>query len=115
MSTDSETRDFTGPDPGDQARPHAKPPLRRPVRGRMIAGVAAGLARYFGMDVTVMRILLVVLALLGVIGSTLAVAGLPLYLAGIPLYLACWVLVPEEGSEHSIVGNLLHSGHDGAT
>jgi phage shock protein PspC (stress-responsive transcriptional regulator) len=112
MTTDSETRDFAGSDHGDQARTHARPPLRRPTRGRMIAGVAAGLARYFGIDVTIVRIALVVLALLGVISSSLAVVGFPLYLAGIPLYLACWILIPEEGHEHSIAGHLLRSAHD---
>jgi phage shock protein PspC (stress-responsive transcriptional regulator) len=112
MTTDSDARDFTGPDAGDQARPHAKPPLRRPSRGRMLAGVAAGLARYFGIDVSIVRIALIVLALLGVIGSSLAVAGVPLYLAGIPLYLACWVLIPEEGQDRSIAGHLLRSAHD---
>jgi phage shock protein PspC (stress-responsive transcriptional regulator) len=114
MSTDSDTRDFTGPDSGNQARPHPKPPLRRPMQGRMLAGVAVGLARYFGIDVTIVRIGLVVLAVLGVIGSTLAVVGFPIYLAGIPLYLACWVLIPEEGQEHSIAGHLLRSAHDRA-
>jgi phage shock protein C len=78
----------------------------------MLAGVAAGLARYLGVDVTIVRIVLVVLAVLGVIGSTLSVVGFPLYLAGIPLYLACWVLIPEEGNEHSIAGHLLRSAHD---
>jgi phage shock protein PspC (stress-responsive transcriptional regulator) len=112
MTTDSDRRDDTGPGHGDQADPHAKAPLRRPTRGRMIAGVAAGLARYFGIDVTIVRIALVVLALLGVIGSSLSVVGFPLYLAGIPLYLACWVLIPEEGHDHSIAGHLLRSAHD---
>ena len=73
----------------------------------MLAGVAAGLARYLGVDVTIVRIVLVVLAILGIIGSSLSVAGIPLYLAGIPLYLACWVLIPEEGQDHSIAGRLL--------
>ncbi len=112
MSTESDTTDFAGPGQGDDARSHAKPPLRRPMQGRMLAGVAAGLARSFGIDVTIVRIVLVVLALLGVIGSTLAVVGFPIYLAGIPLYLACWILIPEEGQEHSIAGRLLRSAHD---
>ena len=30
--------------------------LRRPVRDRMVAGVAAGLARYLGVDVMIVRI-----------------------------------------------------------
>jgi phage shock protein PspC (stress-responsive transcriptional regulator) len=75
----------------------------------MLAGVAAGLAHYFGVDVTIVRIVLAVLAILGIVGSSIAVAGIPLYLAGIPLYLACWVLIPEEGQEQSIAGSFLHS------
>src|SRR5262249_40717698 len=58
-------------------------PLSRPVDDRMIAGVAAGIARYLGADVTVIRIILVVLAFVG---------G-----AGVPIYLAGWLLIPEEG------------------
>jgi phage shock protein PspC (stress-responsive transcriptional regulator) len=112
MSTDSDTQEFAAPDYGDEARPHGKPPLRRPVRGRMVAGVAAGLGRHFGIDVTIVRIVLVVLAVLGIIGSSLAVADFPLYVAGIPLYLACWILIPEEGEDRSIVGHLLRAAHD---
>jgi phage shock protein PspC (stress-responsive transcriptional regulator) len=112
MSTDGDTEGFTAPGQDDDTRPQAKPPLRRPMRGRMLAGVAAGLARYFGVDVSIVRIGLVVLAVLGVIGSTLAVIGFPIYLLGIPLYLACWILIPEEGQEQSIAGHLLRSAHD---
>jgi phage shock protein PspC (stress-responsive transcriptional regulator) len=112
MSTDSDAQQFTSPDGGSQAGQRGKPPLRRPARGRMLAGVAAGLARYFGVDVTIIRISLVALAFLGIIGSSLAVAGFPLYLAGIPLYLACWVLIPEEGADHSIASRLLRSAED---
>jgi phage shock protein PspC (stress-responsive transcriptional regulator) len=112
MSTDNDTQHFTGPEPDNERRPDSRPPLRRPARGRMIAGVAAGLAGYFRVDVTIVRIGLVVLALLGVIGSSLSVIGIPLYLAGIPLYLACWVLIPEEGSDYSIASHLLRSAHD---
>lgn len=61
----------------------------------MLAGVASGLARYLGVDVTVVRIVLVVLA---------AVGG-----AGVPLYLAGWLLIPEEGSEQSIASEFLQS------
>lgn len=64
---------------------------RRLVRvrdGRMLAGVASGLAGYLGVDVLIVRIIIVVLALAG---------G-----AAVPLYLACWLLIPDEGSEQSI-------------
>jgi phage shock protein PspC (stress-responsive transcriptional regulator) len=67
--------------------------LRRPHDGRLIAGVAAGAADYFGIDVTIVRIVLVVLALFG---------G-----AGVPLYLAAWLLVPDEGSDVSAAEELL--------
>jgi phage shock protein PspC (stress-responsive transcriptional regulator) len=76
----------------DQSRPQ---PLSRPVNDRMVAGVAAGLARYLGADVTIIRIVLVVLAFVG---------G-----AGVPIYLACWLLIPEEGSDQSIVSGFFQS------
>jgi phage shock protein C len=61
-------------------------PVRRFLRSRddrMIAGVCGGAARYFGIDPTLLRLLLVVAAILG-IGT------------GALVYLACWLLVPEE-------------------
>ncbi len=70
-------------------------PLRRPFENRMLAGVAAGLAGYFGVDVTIVRIAFVVLTLVG---------G-----AGIPLYLAGLLLIPEQGSDQSIAGSLIES------
>jgi phage shock protein PspC (stress-responsive transcriptional regulator) len=72
-----------------------RPALRRPYQDRMFMGVAAGLARYFGVDVTIVRIAFVVLTVVG---------G-----AGIPLYLAGLLLIPEEGSDQSIVGSLIES------
>jgi phage shock protein PspC (stress-responsive transcriptional regulator) len=60
------------------------PWLVRPKQGRMIAGVAAGLADRFGMDRGMMRLLFV----------------LSLILPGpqILIYLVLWVIIPEEGS-----------------
>jgi phage shock protein PspC (stress-responsive transcriptional regulator) len=69
--------------------------LRRPVGDRMIAGVAAGIARYLGVDVTLVRIAFVVLAFVGG-------AALPLYVAG-------WLLIPEDGADQSIAGELFSS------
>jgi phage shock protein C len=69
--------------------------LYRPVDDRMLAGVASGIARYLGADVTLVRIVLAVLALVG---------G-----AGVPVYLAGWLLIPEEGAQQSIAGELLSS------
>ncbi len=69
--------------------------LRRPFAGRMLAGVAEGLGRYLGIDTTIVRIGFVVLVLFG---------G-----AGIPLYLAGLLLIPDEGSEVSILGSVIGS------
>ena len=52
--------------------------LRRPADGRILGGVAAGLAGYYALNVTHVRIILVALSFL---------AG-----AAIPLYLAAWLL-----------------------
>jgi phage shock protein PspC (stress-responsive transcriptional regulator) len=74
-------------------------PLRRLREGSMLAGVATGLAEYFDIDVTFVRIGLVALTLLG---------G-----AGVPLYVAAWLLIPEEGSEVAIAGEVLrHAWHN---
>jgi phage shock protein PspC (stress-responsive transcriptional regulator) len=73
----------------------ARTALRRPFEDRMLAGVAAGLARYFGVDTTIVRIAFVVLTIVG---------G-----AGIPLYLAGLLLIPDEGSDQSIAGSIIES------
>jgi phage shock protein C len=71
--------------------------LRRPADGRILGGVAAGLARYFALDVAHVRIILVALSFLG---------G-----AAVPLYLAAWVLIPAEGSGIAIADEVLsHAG-----
>jgi phage shock protein C len=72
-----------------------QPTLFRPLHDRMLAGVAAGIANYVGVDVTVVRIVLAVLVFVG---------G-----AGIPVYLAGWLLIPEEGAERSIASELVRS------
>ena len=59
----------------------------------MLAGVAAGLADYFDIDPTIVRIGFVALAFLG---------GL-----AVPLYLAGWVLIPDEDSDQSIAEELV--------
>jgi phage shock protein PspC (stress-responsive transcriptional regulator) len=57
--------------------------LSRPVNDRMIAGVCSGVARRFGLDPNVVRIIFV----------------LSMLLPGpqILLYLAGWLLIPAEG------------------
>ncbi len=58
--------------------------LIRPKEGRMIAGVALGMANYFNVDVTFVRLIWVLLILPG---------GVP----GLLPYIICWVVIPEEG------------------
>ncbi|HEY1013322.1 MAG TPA: PspC domain-containing protein [Herpetosiphonaceae bacterium] len=59
--------------------------LTRPTDDRMIAGVISGLARYVEMDVTMLRLIVVVLTLIG-FGTT------------IPLYAILWLIVPATGT-----------------
>ncbi len=96
LTTKSGPRTESGPRTGSPFGywpEHAAP--RRPFHDRMLAGVAAGLARYLGVDVTIVRIAFVVLTVIG---------G-----AGIPLYLAGLLLIPEEGSDQSIASSLIES------
>ena len=56
--------------------------LTRSKTDRMIAGVCGGFAAYSGIDVNIVRLVMVLLAVLG--GS------------GVLLYLIAWVIVPAE-------------------
>jgi phage shock protein C len=56
--------------------------LYRSKSNRKLAGVCGGLAQYFNLDATLMRVLFVVLAVLG--GS------------GLVIYVAMWIIVPNE-------------------
>jgi phage shock protein PspC (stress-responsive transcriptional regulator) len=94
--TDSPDTDRITPEPGPGTRPvPGRPLLRRSYTERVLGGVAGGLARYFGVDPTIVRIAFVVATLVG---------G-----AGIPLYLAGLLLIPEEGSNQSIAGSFFES------
>ena len=104
MNTDTMNPEAPTQPTAGQSDRHPEPPfgfgpersaLRRPFQDRMLAGVAAGLARYFGVDPTIIRIAFVVLTIVG---------G-----AGIPLYLAGLLLIPEEGSDQSIAGTIIES------
>jgi phage shock protein PspC (stress-responsive transcriptional regulator) len=85
---------------------HERPPLRRPARGRMLAGVSVAIGRHFNVDVTIVRVAFAVLTIVGFAGVPY-LGFIPFYLGGIPLYLACWLLIPEEGSDHSIASGFL--------
>lgn len=62
--------------------------LHRVREGRVIAGVCAGLASYFGVDPTLVRL---AFALVTVFGGF-----------GVLLYLCAWIVIPEEGGDGSI-------------
>ena len=56
--------------------------LYRSTTNRQLAGVCGGLAEYFNLDATLIRVLFVLLAVLG--GS------------GVVLYVAMWIIVPKQ-------------------
>jgi phage shock protein C len=56
--------------------------LVRPKEGRWLAGVCAGFARYFELDPTLIRVVLILCVCL---------AG-----TGILAYLICWLVIPSE-------------------
>ncbi len=94
----TESTPRVGPDPRAGSAFGYRPdhaPLRRPFQGRMLTGVAEGLAQYFNVDTTIVRIAFGILTVMG---------G-----AGIPLYLAGLLLIPDEGSDQSIAGSLIES------
>lgn len=59
--------------------------LARPRNDRVLVGVCAAIARRFGWNPTVVRVLYVV-------GSAVSAA-----FPGIVVYLALWLLIPEDG------------------
>jgi phage shock protein C len=73
--------------------------LVRSRKGRMVAGICAGAAEYFGLDVTLVRVIVAVVAVL--------TGG-----AGLLAYLAAWAIIPEEGEKTSIAENLLSKKQD---
>jgi phage shock protein PspC (stress-responsive transcriptional regulator) len=62
--------------------------------GRMAAGVCAGLAAYFKVDVNLVR--------LG-FGVFTVFYGL-----GILIYLIAWAILPEEGADESVLESFVH-------
>jgi len=57
--------------------------LIRPLAGRKLAGVAMAFANYFAIDVTLVRVILVL---------ALVPGGVP----GLIIYLLCWLVIPSE-------------------
>jgi len=73
--------------------------LARSRKGRMVAGVCAGVAGYFGIDVTLVRVIVAVVSVI--------TGG-----AGVLAYLAAWVIIPEEGEKTSIAKKLVSKKQD---
>jgi phage shock protein C len=61
--------------------------LSRPMHEAKIAGVCAGFARALGMDVTLVRILWLLLTIF------------PLPCFGVIAYIVCWIVMPKDESE----------------
>ena len=57
--------------------------------GRVVAGVCVGVAGYFGIDATLVRL---AFALLTIFGG-----------AGVLVYLVAWIVIPEEGGDGSSI------------
>jgi phage shock protein PspC (stress-responsive transcriptional regulator) len=81
-----------GPDTGprvtrDEIRDLSR--LRRTTGDRKIAGVAGGIARHLDIDPLLVRVVLAVLAVLSGVGLL--------------IYAACWLIVPQEGTEEAVV------------
>ena len=73
--------------------------LVRSRDGRMLAGVCAGIAGYFGVDVTLVRVIWAVVSVL--------TGG-----AGVLAYLAAWAIIPGEGQKSSIAENIVSKKKD---
>jgi phage shock protein C len=72
------------PPPVPPAQPYAPyQRIVRPLYGRMIGGVCAGIAQHCGWDVALVRVLLVVLVFFG--------CGTPIL-----AYLIAWIVIPNE-------------------
>ena len=68
--------------------------LVRSQKGRMVAGICAGIASYSGLDVTLIRVIVTVMAVFT--GGTGALA-----------YLAAWMIIPGEGEKTSIAQDMV--------
>lgn len=73
--------------------------LVRTRDGRMLAGVCAGVAGYFGFDVTLVRVIWAV--------GTVLTGG-----AGVLAYLAAWAIIPNEGQKSSIAETITSKKQD---
>jgi len=73
--------------------------LVRSRDGRMLAGVCAGIAGYFGVDVTLVRVIWAVVSVL--------TGG-----AGVLAYLAAWAIIPGESQKSLTDENMVSNKQD---
>ena len=73
--------------------------LVRKLDGRIIAGVCAGLADYYGIDVNLVRVIVRGSLVLGFIG--------------VLAYVVAWVIMPEEGESASIAEDMVNKNRQG--
>lgn len=64
--------------------------LYRSINQKMLAGVCGGLAEYFDIDVSIVRLMLV--------GAALVTAVLPMFF----FYLIAWIVIPQERPAHTV-------------
>lgn len=85
----------------EDAPPRARPRrgrLSRPMDDKKIGGVCAGFARYFDMDVTLMRVLWLVVALV--------TGGI-----GFIAYLVAWIVMPKEEAREPAARQAVEPSH----
>ena len=73
--------------------------LMRRRDGRVLAGVCAGVADYFGVDVTLVRVIWAIVSVM--------TGG-----AGVLAYLVAWVIIPGEGQKSSMAENITGKKQD---
>lgn len=79
--------------PGQQETARKK--YFRDVRHKVFGGVLAGLAQYFGWDVTILRIL--------VVAGTVALGKFELFWPMVFIYLVCWMIFPAARTPRDIL------------
>ncbi|MBX9189964.1 PspC domain-containing protein [Bacteroides sp. K03] len=62
--------------------------LTRSRSDRMLAGVCGGLAQFFGLDTSLVRIAYAILTIFTAF-------------AGVPVYILMWIIIPEEKNRYS--------------
>jgi phage shock protein C len=75
--------------------------LVRSRKDRMVAGIYARAASYFGWDVTLVRVIVAVVSV--ITGGT-----------GVLAYLTAWAIIPAEGEKASIAEDLLSKTRPGS-